>query len=144
MTVERITNEELLATDCDILVPAAVGGVLNAATAGAVRARLVVEAANGPTTPEADRLLAGAGILVVPDILANAGGVIVSYLEWTQNTQNLAWERAQVDAELERRLVAAAADVRARAAADGCSLRAAAYRVGVARVARTVRLRGYV
>ena len=144
MTVERITNDELLATDCEILVPAAVGGVLNAATAGAVRARLVVEGANGPTTPEADRLLAGAGALVVPDILANAGGVIVSYLEWTQNTQNLAWARAQVDADLERRLVAAAADVRARAAADGCSLRAAAYRLGVSRVGRAVRLRGYV
>jgi glutamate dehydrogenase (NAD(P)+) len=109
-----------------------------------VRARLVVEGANGPTTPEADRILAGAATLVVPDVLANAGGVIVSYLEWTQNTQNLAWERAQVDAELERRLVLAAAGVRARAAADGCSLRQAAYRVGVARVARAVRLRGYV
>ncbi len=144
MEVERIPNEELLATECEILVPAAVGGVLNAGTAGRVRARMVVEGANGPTTPEADRILAEAGVLVVPDILANAGGVIVSYLEWTQNTQNATWERAQVNVELERRLVAAHDEVRARAAADGCSLRQAAYRVAVERVARAVRLRGYV
>ena len=80
----------------------------------------------------------------MPDILANAGGVIVSYLEWTQNTQNESWERPQVDAELSRRLVAASHEVRDRAAADGCSLRQAAYRVAVARVARAVRLRGDV
>ncbi len=105
---------------------------------------MVVEGANGPTTPEADRVLGERGVLVVPDILANAGGVIVSYLEWTQNTQNVTWERAQVNAELSRRLVAAHDEARARAAADGCSLRQAAYRVAVERVARAVRLRGYV
>jgi glutamate dehydrogenase (NAD(P)+) len=144
MEAERISNDELLALDCDILVPAAVGGVLHAGNAAQVRARLVVEGANGPTTPEAERILAERGVVVVPDVLANAGGVIVSYLEWTQNTQNVTWERAQVDAELSRRLVAAAREVRERAAPDRCSLRQAAYRVAVARVGRAVRLRGYV
>jgi glutamate dehydrogenase (NAD(P)+) len=144
MEVERISNAELLATACKVLVPAAVGGVLHAGNADRVRARVVVEGANGPTTPEADRILGERGITVVPDVLANAGGVIVSYLEWTQNTQNAAWERAQVDAELERRLVAAHDAARGRAVADGCTLRQAAYRVAVERVARAVRLRGYV
>jgi glutamate dehydrogenase (NAD(P)+) len=144
MEVERVSNDELLATDCEILVPAAVGGVLHAGNATAVRARMVAEGANAPTTPEADRILGERGVVVVPDVLANAGGVVVSYLEWTQNTQNVTWERAQVDAELSRRLVAAHREVRDRAAVDGCSLRQAAYRVAVARVARAVRLRGYV
>ena len=144
MDVERIANDEVLALECEVLVPAAVGGVLHAGNAGAVRARMVVEAANGPTTPEADRILGERGVLVVPDVLANAGGVVVSYLEWIQNTQNVSWERSQVDSELSGRLVRAHAEVRERAAADGCSLRQAAYRVALARVARAVRLRGYV
>jgi glutamate dehydrogenase (NAD(P)+) len=144
MDVERIANAELLALECEILVPAAVGGVLHAGNAGAVRARMVVEAANGPTTPEADRVPGDRGVLVVPDVLANAGGVVVSHLEWIQSTQNVSWERSQVDAELSGRLVRAYGDMRERAAADGCSLRQAAYRVGVMRVARAVRLRGYV
>jgi glutamate dehydrogenase (NAD(P)+) len=144
MEVEPISNADLLATDCEVLVPAAVGGVIHAGNADRVRARMVVEGANGPTTPEADRILGDRGVLVVPDILANAGGVIVSYLEWTQNTQNVTWDRAQVDAELSRRLVAAHGEARGRAGADGCSLRQAAYRVAVERVARAVRLRGYV
>jgi glutamate dehydrogenase (NAD(P)+) len=144
MDVERIANDELLALDCEALVPAALGGVLHAGNADRVRAGMVVEGANGPTTPEAERILADRGVEVVPDVLANAGGVIVSYLEWIQNTQNVSWERLQVDAELSRRLVSAGRDARARAAADGCSLRQGAYRVAVERVARAVRLRGYV
>ncbi len=144
MEAERIANDELVAVDCEILVPAAVGGVLHAGNAARVRARLVVEGANGPTTPEADRILAERGVVVAPDVLANAGGVIVSYLEWIQNTQNVSWERPQVDAELSRRLVAAHRDARERAAAEGCTLRQAAHRVAVERVARVVRLRGYV
>ena len=144
LDVERIANDELLALECEVLLPAAVGGVLHAGNAGAVRARMVVEAANGPTTPEADRILGARGVLVVPDVLANAGGVVVSYLEWIQNTQNVSWERSQVDSELSGRLVRAHADVRERAAADGCTQRQAAYRVALERVARAVRLRGYV
>jgi glutamate dehydrogenase (NAD(P)+) len=144
MDAEAITNEELLAYECDILVPAALGGTLHAGNAGSVRARMVVEGANGPLTPGADAILAERGIVVVPDILANSGGVIVSYLEWVQNLQNVRWERRQVDDELARRLPATSAAVHARAAADGCSLRQAAYRVAVARVAAAEALRGHV
>ena len=142
MDVERITNAELLACDCEVLVPAAVGGVLHAGNAGSVRARMVVEAANTPLTPGADAVLSDMGITVVPDTLANAGGVVVSYLEWVQNLQNVQWDRRQVDEELARRLTGAHAQVRARAEADGCTLRAAAHRVAVARVAEAERLRG--
>ena len=142
MDVEVITNDELLACDCDILVPAAIGGVLHAGNAAAVRARMIVEGANGPLTPGADSVLAERGVIVVPDMLANAGGVVVSYLEWVQNLQNVSWDRRQVDEELARRLLGAHADVRARAAADGCSLREAAYRVAVSRVAEAEALRG--
>ena len=142
MDVERITNAELLACDCEVLVPAAVGGVLHAGNAGSVRARMVVEGANTPLTPGADAVLADMGVTVVPDILANAGGVVVSYLEWVQNLQNVQWDRRQVDEELARRLTGAHAQVRVRAAADGCTLREAAHRVAVARVAEAERLRG--
>jgi glutamate dehydrogenase (NAD(P)+) len=142
MDVERLTNAELLACDCEILVPAAVGGVLHAGNAGAVRARMVVEAANTPLTPGADAVLGDRGVVVVPDILANAGGVIVSYLEWVQNLQNVQWDRRRVDEELARRLAVAHADVRARAAADGCTLREAAHRLAVGRVAEAEALRG--
>ena len=143
MDVERITNEELLALDCDVLVPAAVGGVLHAGNADAVRARLVVEAANSPLTPAADAILAERGAVVVPDVLANAGGVVVSYLEWVQNLQNVRWERAQVDEVLARRMLDAYGAVQGRATADGCSLRDAAYRVAVSRVAAAEALRGH-
>ena len=143
MDVERISNDELLALDCDILVPAAIGGVLHAGNADTVRARMVVEAANGPLTPGADAVLAERGTLVVPDVLANSGGVIVSYLEWVQNLQNIRWERRQVDEELTRRLLGAYAVAQERATRDGCSLRAAAYRVAVTRVAAVEALRGH-
>ena len=142
MDVRRITNAELLAVDCEILVPAAIGGVLHAGNAASVRARLVVEGANAPLTPGADAILAARAVVVVPDILANAGGVVVSYLEWVQNIQNVRWERRQVDEELARRLLVAHAEVRARAAADRCALREAAYRVGVSRVAEAEAMRG--
>jgi glutamate dehydrogenase (NAD(P)+) len=143
MELERITNAELLALECDFLVPAALGGAIDDGNADTVRARVVVEGANEPLTPEADAILAAKGTVVVPDILANAGGVIVSYMEWTQNTQNAQWTRDQVDAELARRLASAHAAMRSRAAHDGCSLRQAAHRVAVARVAEAVALRGY-
>lgn len=143
MDVERITNDELLALDCEILVPAAVGGVLHAGNADTVRARLVVEAANGPLTPGADAILAERGTVVVPDVLANAGGVVVSYLEWVQNLQNIRWGREQVDDELRRRMLEAYGAVQGRATADACCLRDAAYRVAVSRVAAAEELRGH-
>jgi len=102
-----ITNEELLALDCDILVPAAMEGQIRADNADAVRAKIVVEAANGPTTPQADQILAEKGIVLLPDILANAGGVIVSYFEWVQNLENQQWELEDVRARLQKRMIKA-------------------------------------
>src|SRR5262249_24666982 len=97
---EAVTNEALLALDCDILIPAALESQLRADNAAQVRARLVVEAANGPTTPAADRLLFARGIPVLPDILANGGGVTVSYFEWVQNIENEKWDEAEVNNRL--------------------------------------------
>ena len=99
---ERITNEELLEVKCDVLVPAALEHQITLQNATRVRARVVAEAANGPTTPAADRVLRDHGVLVVPDILCSAGGVTVSYFEWAQNLQGFSWDEAQVNRELEK------------------------------------------
>ena len=104
---EEISNEELLALECDILIPAALENQIRADNADAVKARLVVEAANGPTTPAADRILAEKGIPVLPDILANAGGVTVSYYEWVQNIENEQWDEEEVNAKLLRKMTRA-------------------------------------
>jgi glutamate dehydrogenase/leucine dehydrogenase len=102
-----LTGDELLEIDCDILVPAALEGALHRGNAARIKARLVVEGANGPTTPAADRILQERGIPVLPDILANAGGVTVSYFEWVQNTQNQKWELSEIDRLLERMVIRA-------------------------------------
>ena len=99
-----ITNEELLTTECDVLVPAAIGNQIRRDNAARVQARLVVEAANGPTTPAADDVLRERGIPVLPDILANAGGVAVSYFEWVQNIENQRWELGEVNAKLQAKV----------------------------------------
>jgi glutamate dehydrogenase/leucine dehydrogenase len=104
---------------------------------------VIVEAANHPITDEADELLAAEGVTIVPDILANAGGVIVSYFEWTQNIQQFRWPEDRVNEELEHRIIAAYRDVRDRAAA-GATLRDAAFEIAVSRVAQAIRLRGFV
>src|SRR5262249_45257709 len=101
---EAISNTDLLALDCDILIPAALEGQLRGENAGRVRARLVVEAANGPTTPAADRQLYARGVPVVPDVLANAGGVTVSYFEWVQNIENERWDEAEVNGKLRAKM----------------------------------------
>ena len=99
---EHITNEELLTCDCDILIPAALENQITEENAGAIQAKVIVEAANGPTTVEADKILEKRGILVVPDILANAGGVVVSYFEWVQNIQSMAWDLEEVNQTLKK------------------------------------------
>ena len=139
---ERVTNAELLELACDVLVPAALEDVLTAENAGRVRAKLVVEAANGPATPEADRILRGNGITVIPDIVANAGGVIVSYFEWVQDRQGLFWREDDVNTRLAEQLLVNFAAVREMAAARGISYRMAAYAVAIDRVVRAMRLRG--
>jgi glutamate dehydrogenase (NAD(P)+) len=133
---------ELLELEVDVLVPAAVEGVLHGGNAARVRASIVVEGANGPTTNEADAILAEADVLVVPDILANAGGVIVSYFEWVQANQAYWWSEAEVDQRLTERLTVAWDSVIDYATRDRISLRSAATALAVRRVAEAHRLRG--
>jgi len=141
---EAVTNDELLELPCDILIPAAIEGVITGENADRIQARMIVEAANGPTTPVADRVLSGRGIAVVPDILANAGGVTVSYFEWVQNIQQFRWELDTVNKELQKRMTTATESVFERSRADGTSLRDAAFDIAVERVAHAAHLRGYV
>ena len=139
---EPIDGDALLELDVDLLVPAAVEGVLRADNAPRVRARVVVEGANGPTTPAADRLLAERGVLVVPDILANAGGVLVSYFEWVQANQAYWWSARDVEQRLADRMRTAWRAVLEHASAHHLSLRAAATALAVQRVAQAHQIRG--
>lgn len=139
---DRITNEELLHFDCDVLVPAALADALTAASAPGVKAKIVVEGANAPTTPEADEILASKGVLVVPDILANAGGVVVSYFEWVQDKQNYFWTLDEVKSNLSDILMRSFKEVEAVAAEKKISWRNAAMMIGVGRVAEAHKLRG--
>ena len=139
---DRIGNDELLALDCDVLVPAALENQITAKNAQNVKAKLVVEGANGPTTPDADTILRERGVFVVPDILANAGGVTVSYFEWVQGRDEYFWSADEVNARLERLMKNAWTTVSSVAARENVSWRDAAYFVGVGRVAEAIRTRG--
>jgi glutamate dehydrogenase (NAD(P)+) len=141
-SVRHITNEELLALECDVLSPCALENALTEENAGRVSARVVVEGANGPTTPEADRILQRNGILVAPDILCNAGGVIVSYFEWVQARERLYWTPEEVAARLRRLLVRAFAEVYATAQQESITLREAATVLAVSKVAEATLVRG--
>jgi glutamate dehydrogenase (NAD(P)+) len=137
-----ISNEDLLAFDCDVLVLAALEGVLRRNNARDVKARIVVEAANLPTTPEADEILDAMGIIVLPDLLVNAGGVIASYFEWSQNLQQARWTEGRVSKGLNRHMVHACRAVASRAQDERTTLRRAAYAIAIERVARAEALRG--
>jgi glutamate dehydrogenase (NAD(P)+) len=137
-----LANDALLELDVDVLIPAAVGNVLTAANADDVAADLVVEGANGPTTERADRILAERGVPVVPDILANAGGVTVSYFEWLQDINRRSWSLSRVRTELEEEMVGAWAAVEARRADTDLTWRDAAYVVALERVGEAHRYRG--
>ncbi|MEX2582809.1 MAG: Glu/Leu/Phe/Val dehydrogenase dimerization domain-containing protein [Gemmatimonadota bacterium] len=139
---ESITNEELLGLDVDILVPAALGNVLHERNAEEVRARLVVEGANHPTTPDADEILRARDVTIVPDILANAGGVTVSYFEWVQNLQRFRWQAQRVDDELRKTMDAAYSAVAEIASARDTDLRTAAFALAIQRVADATTMRG--
>ena len=141
---ENITNAELLELDCEVLVPAAIGNVITAENAPRIKAKVVLEGANHPTTPEADDMLADRGVKVLPDILVNAGGVIVSYFEWTQNLQEFHWEEDRVNEELRKTMVRAYHEVRDRVVSEGLTYRQAAFDIGVQRVARAIELRGFL
>ena len=139
-----IDPRALLEQPCDVLAPCAVERVIDADLARRLRCRIIAEGANGPTTPEADRVLAerNDGIFVIPDILCNAGGVIVSYFEWVQDLQQYFWSRDEVMDRLERALDRSWAMVVARAKRDGVSNRTAAMAIGVERVVKAKQMRG--
>ncbi len=138
----RITNDELLALPVDILVPAATEGQIHGGNAGNVRAKMVIEAANGPTTADGDRILNERGIYVVPDIVANSGGVIVSYFEWVQDLQSFFWEESEVNVRLEKIIKRSFQEVASIQARDGMSMREAAYVLAVTRVVEATTVRG--
>jgi len=140
---EGITNEELLELDCDVLVPAALENVITAGNADKIKAKLVIEGANGPTTPEADEILEKKGIIVVPDILANAGGVTVSYFEWVQNLQQYYWEEDEVNRKLDKVMTRSLEDVLLVKDKYDVDMRTAAYILAVDRVVKAMKLRGY-
>ena len=139
---EGLTNEELLELECDVLIPAALGNVVTEANADRVRARIIAEAANGPTVPEAQPILDGNGVFVIPDILANAGGVTVSYFEWVQSIQSFFWSAEEVDERLRGIMVRAFHQVLDESRLRGLNMRDAAFNLGVGRVAEAQALRG--
>jgi glutamate dehydrogenase (NAD(P)+) len=139
---EPITNAELLELECDILVPAALESQITGQNAGRIKAKMIAEGANGPTTPEADLVLYDKGIMVIPDILANAGGVTVSYFEWAQNIQGYYWAEDEVNEKLERVMKQAFDDVYAISTGRKVDMRIGAYMLAISRVAEVTRLRG--
>jgi len=142
--VRHITNEELLTLPCDILIPAALDNVVTAENAADIQAKYIFELANGPTTPEADRILEGKGVKIVPDVLANAGGVTVSYFEWSQGRSGEQWTAEQVDDRLRRTMLDAYKAVRRAAQRHGMSYRHAAFAVGLQRIMDAMRARGWL
>ena len=139
-----ITNAELLVKECDILVPAAIENQITVHNARDIKASIIVEAANGPTTLEATKIVTERGILLVPDVLASAGGVIVSYFEWVQNNQGYYWPEEEVQAKLEERMTASFEQVYALHQSRKVDMRLAAYMTGVRKMAEAARYRGWV
>jgi glutamate dehydrogenase (NAD(P)+) len=141
---EPITPDELLAVDCELFVPAALGGMIHQGNAGSLACKMVVEGANSPMTPAADEILSDRGVTVVPDVLANAGGVVVSYLEWVQNLQHFSWNEEAINDRLCQTMRHAHGEVAAKAESEAVSLRVAAFALGIERVVDAARTRGYI
>ncbi len=139
---DPISTEALLELQCDILVPAALENQITLQNVDSIKARIIAEAANGPTTPDADAVLHQRGVMVIPDILANAGGVTVSYFEWVQDLQELFWDEDDVNRRLERVMVKAFADVHTTAKKYNVDMRTGAYILAIDRVANAMRTRG--
>jgi glutamate dehydrogenase (NAD(P)+) len=142
--VDSIGPEELVGLDCDVFIPAALGGMIREDNADSMRCKIVVEGANSPTTPAADQILTDKGIVVIPDVVANAGGVIVSYFEWVQNLQHFRWDEDEVNDRLGRIMRRAYAEVAAKSGADNVPMRVAAFELGIERVVDAARTRGYI
>ncbi|KAI6696136.1 hypothetical protein NL676_016255 [Syzygium grande] len=140
---DSMTPDELLVHECDVLIPCALGGVLNRDNAADVKAKFIIEAANHPTDPEADEILSKKGVVILPDIYANAGGVTVSYFEWVQNIQGFMWDEDKVNSELQRYMTRAFHNIKNMCQVHDCNLRMGAFTLGVNRVARATLLRGW-
>ncbi|XP_059441838.1 glutamate dehydrogenase 2-like [Corylus avellana] len=134
---------DLLVHECDVLIPCALGGVLNKENAADIKAKFIIEGANHPTDPEADEILSKKGVVILPDIYANSGGVTVSYFEWVQNIQGFMWEEEEVNFELKKYMTKAFHEIKAMCKLHDCNLRMGAFSLGVNRVARATLLRGW-
>jgi glutamate dehydrogenase (NAD(P)+) len=142
--VDHVSAEDFLATECDVFIPAALGGMIHQQNADLINCKVLLEGANSPTTPVADEMLRDKGIYILPDVLANAGGVIVSYFEWVQNLQHFRWEEDEVNQRLEKIIKRGAREVMGKCEQDGTSPRVAAYELGIERVVEAARTRGYI
>jgi glutamate dehydrogenase (NAD(P)+) len=140
----EIDPDDLVALECDVFVPAALGGMIHADNADRMRCRMMVEGANSPTTPKADEILTEKGVYIVPDVLANAGGVVVSYFEWVQNLQHFRWSEDEVNEKLGEIMRRAFREVADRARESDCPMRPAAYELGIERVVEAASTRGYI
>jgi len=141
---ESCSTEEFLESPCDVFFPAALGGMIHRLNADRLRCRMIVEGANSPTTPAAEQILLDKGVLIVPDVMANAGGVVVSYFEWVQNLQHFRWDEREVNDRLGRIMRKAFREVSATAREQDVPLRVAAFELGIERVIQAARLRGYL
>jgi glutamate dehydrogenase (NAD(P)+) len=141
---DKISHDELLEVECEVFIPAALGGMIHESNADRLNAKMVIEGANSPTTPKADQILADNDVHVIPDVMANAGGVVVSYFEWVQNMQHMRWEEDEVNDRLRKIMQRAYADVRKKAEEHDLPLRPAAYQLGIERVVEASKTRGYI
>ena len=141
---EVISPDDLVALECDVLIPAALGGMIHEGNADRIKAKMIIEGANSPTTPAADEILNAKGVYVIPDVMANAGGVVASYFEWVQNMQHMQWTEREVNDKLGGMMRKAYRDVSGRAKEEKLHLRDAAYLVGIERVVEASRTRGYI
>ena len=141
---EAIDADELLEIECDVFIPAALGGMIHERNADRMNCKMMIEGANSPTTPKADEILEEKGVYVIPDVMANAGGVVVSYFEWVQNLQHFRWDEREVNDKLGNIMRRAYRNVAMRAKDSDISLRSAAYELGIERVVEASRTRGYI
>jgi glutamate dehydrogenase (NAD(P)+) len=142
--IEQISPDELLEIECELFIPAALGGMIHKQNADRLNCKMIVEGANSPTTPVADEILHDKGIYIVPDVMANAGGVVVSYFEWVQNLQHFRWEEREVNDKLGTIMRRAYREVCRREEEEGVALRIAAYELGIERVVEAAQTRGYI
>jgi glutamate dehydrogenase (NAD(P)+) len=142
--VEQIDPDDLIAVPCDVFIPAALGGMIHEGNAARMECKVVLEGANSPTTPAADQILRDKDVYIIPDVMANAGGVVVSYFEWVQNLQHFRWDEREVNDKLGTIMRRDYREVSARAREEGIDLREAAYLVGIERVVEAAQTRGYV